>query len=144
MPVFFQNSTSVIERDAAQKLWAETCAHTNHPDEEVTVRWVDEEESRRLNNEYRKKDAPTNVLTFNYGEGPEGHGEHDIALCLDVVKTEAAERTMPTRDYCALVLVHAFLHAVGVDHEASETESARMQEMERTILQKAGFPATHL
>lgn len=143
MPVIIQGENLPVTAEEAQRLWTETIAATAHGDDEVVVRGVDEEESRRLNLEYRKKDAPTNVLTFSYPAGSEGVS-HDIALCLPVAEKEAGERGVESRDYVALLLVHAFLHAVGMDHERSAEAAAAQQEAEVAILTKAGWSAQAL
>jgi probable rRNA maturation factor len=70
--------------------------------------------------------------------------EHDVALCLSVAEREAAERQVPVRDYAAVLLVHAFLHACGLDHERSEAEAEKMAEAERSALQRCGFTAVGL
>lgn len=100
----------------------------------VTVRCVSEEEIRRLNKQYRKKDSVTNALTFSYGGK-----EHDVALCVAVAKKQAGERRVALHDYVALLLVHAFLHVCGMDHERSEKEAKEMEKKEKNILSKRGF-----
>ena len=50
------------------------CVFSRHPDDdrlELTIRFVDEEESQALNRDYREKDKPTNVLSFPF-ENPPG------------------------------------------------------------------------
>ena len=45
------------------------CVFSRHPDDdrlELTIRFVDEEESQALNRDYREKDKPTNVLSFPF------------------------------------------------------------------------------
>ncbi|MDP2133126.1 MAG: rRNA maturation RNase YbeY, partial [Sulfuritalea sp.] len=50
---------------------------------EVTVRFVDADEGRSLNRDYRGKDYATNVLSFPYASGAMLSG--DLALCLPVL-----------------------------------------------------------
>lgn len=119
-----------------ERLWHAVHDHVGHADDDITVRVVDEEESRRLNLQYRKKDTPTNVLTFSYGDAT-----HDVALCMSVAQREANERGVVLRDYVALLLVHAFLHAVGMDHEQSAAAAEAMHAAEQVILKRAGFNA---
>lgn len=102
--------------------------------QQVTVRCVSEEEIRRLNKQYREKDSVTNVLTFSYGGK-----EHDVALCLAAAEREAGEKKIVLRDYTAWLLVHAFLHVGGMDHERSEEEAKDMEEKEGSILSELGF-----
>lgn len=115
------------------QLWLETIGLRRHTDDQVNVRCVSEEEIRRLNQRYRGKETPTNVLTFSYSS------EHDVALCLSVAEREAEERGVSFRDYVALLLTHAFLHVTGMDHERSPLSAARTKQAEEKILQQAGF-----
>src|SRR5690606_12161925 len=66
---------------------------------EVTVRFVDAEEGRMLNREYRNKDYATNVLSFPYMPNPEMAG--DLVLCLPVMLREAAEQRKPAEAHFA-------------------------------------------
>lgn len=121
------------------RLWEETRKWRQFDDELVAVRAVSEEEMRELNERYRGKGHATNVLTFSYDGG-----EHDMAVCLVVAAKEAQERQMELRDYVALLMVHGFLHVVGMDHERSDEEMEQTREAERAILQAAGFESESL
>ena len=63
---------------------------------ELTIRFVDLDEGRSLNRDYREKDYATNVLTFAYNEGEESSDDEptraDIILCTDVLEKEAQEQ----------------------------------------------------
>lgn len=138
MPVVLLDAGDTIDNEDAARLWNHTLAYTRHADDEVSVRFVDEADSKRLNQEYRRMNSPTNVLTFSYGD------VHDIAVCLPVAKREASERGVALRDYVALLLVHAFLHAAGFDHERSEEDALLMRQAEQAILPRAGLAALSL
>lgn len=133
MPVLLRCDRFVLSKDEVEKLWVETILLRKYADDRVNVKCVSEQAIRTLNQEYRSKDEATNVLTFSYD------GEHDIALCLEVAKQEAKERDVDLRDYVAWLLVHAFLHATGLDHEESEAEELDMKKAEHEILAKDGF-----
>lgn len=104
---------------------------------QVTVRFVDAVEGRRLNAQYRGKDYPTNVLTFPYGRDPVLAG--DLVLCLPVVQREAAEQGKPPAAHFAHLIVHGMLHLQGYDHE-NGAEADIMERKERDILEQLGFP----
>jgi len=109
---------------------------------ELTVRFVDAEEGRTLNRDYREKDYATNVLTFAYNEGEElGDDEPtraDIILCTDVLEKEAAEQGKSVEEHTAHLIVHGVLHAQGYDHMDDE-EAAEMEGLETEILAKLGI-----
>jgi probable rRNA maturation factor len=110
---------------------------------ELTVRFVDEDEGRVLNRDYRAKDYATNVLTFAYNEGEELAAEEptraDIILCTDVLEREAAEQKKTVEEHTAHLVVHGVLHAQGYDHEHEE-EAGEMEQFERDILEALGYP----
>lgn len=103
---------------------------------ELTVRWVGEGEMRALNHQYRRKDYPTNVLTFVYSEAPTVSA--DVVLCPAVIEREAQEQDKSLQAHYAHMLVHAALHAQGFEHE-NEAEALEMQAKEQAILGQLGF-----
>ena len=110
---------------------------------ELTIRFVDAEEGRVLNRDYRAKDYATNVLTFAYNEGEDiGDDEPtraDIILCTDVLEREAAEQKKTVEEHTAHLIVHGVLHAQGYDHD-DDVEAAEMEQLERDILAALGYP----
>ena len=109
---------------------------------ELTIRFVDAEEGRSLNRDYREKDYATNVLTFAYNEGEELAEDEptraDIILCTDVLEKEAAEQKKSVEEHTAHLIVHGVLHAQGYDHMDDE-EAAEMEGLETEILAKLGI-----
>ncbi|MEG2034670.1 MAG: rRNA maturation RNase YbeY [Janthinobacterium sp.] len=109
---------------------------------ELTIRFVDAEEGRTLNRDYREKDYATNVLTFAYNEGEELSDDEptraDIILCTDVLEKEAAEQKKSVEEHTAHLIVHGVLHAQGYDHMDDE-EAAEMEGLETAILAKLGI-----
>ncbi|AMP16580.1 rRNA maturation RNase YbeY [Collimonas pratensis] len=110
---------------------------------ELTIRFVDAEEGRALNRDYRGKDYATNVLTFAYSEDqePEDNGvtQADIILCTDVLEREAKEQDKSVVEHAAHLVVHGVLHAQGYDHE-DEEEAIEMESLEIEILEALGWP----
>ena len=110
---------------------------------ELTVRFVDADEGRVLNRDYRTKDYATNVLTFAYNEGEEiGEDEPtraDIILCTDVLETEAAQQNKTVEEHTAHLVVHGVLHAQGYGHD-DDDEATEMEQLERDILGALGYP----
>jgi probable rRNA maturation factor len=109
---------------------------------ELTIRFVDAEEGRTLNREYREKDYATNVLTFAYNEGEElpddAPTQADIILCTDVLQKEAAEQKKTVEEHTAHLVIHGVLHAQGYDHMDDE-EAAEMEGIETEILAGLGM-----
>ena len=106
---------------------------------ELTIRFVDSEEGRALNRDYRGKDYATNVLTFAYTEDEDSEvTQADIILCTDVVQKEAQEQNKALEAHAAHLIVHGVLHAQGYDHENDE-EAAEMEGLEVEILSILGI-----
>ena len=104
---------------------------------EVTIRLVDADEGRMLNNEYRGKDYATNVLSFPYDREPVVTG--DLVICPSVVAREAVEQNKPLAAHYAHLTVHGMLHLQGWDHDNDEDAQA-MEDQEREILAAMGYP----
>ncbi len=103
---------------------------------EITVRIVGAEEGQALNRDYRQRDYPTNVLTFDYSHAPVVIA--DLVLCAPVVQREAREQSRPLEAHYAHMLVHGTLHAQGHDHE-DEAEAGLMEARESELMQALGF-----
>jgi probable rRNA maturation factor len=97
---------------------------------ELTLRFVDAREGRRLNRDFRRQDHATNVLTFVYRSAPRIHA--DIVICVPIVRREARSQAKAFRDHLAHLLVHAVLHAQGHDHRTAG--QARAMERRETAL----------
>lgn len=107
---------------------------------ELTIRIVDEDESRALNRDYRGKDKPTNVLSFDGDAVMSAQGVlGDLVICAPVVAREAVEQNKTLREHWAHMVVHGCLHLQGYDHEI-EPDARRMEAREIRILKSLGFP----
>jgi probable rRNA maturation factor len=104
---------------------------------EVTVRFVDVDEGRQLNRDYRGKDYATNVLSFPYVQDELIVG--DLALCTEVALREAIEQNKPANTHLAHLIVHGMLHLQAYDHETSRRDAQRMEQLEREILAGLGI-----
>ena len=130
-----------------EKLSAEPCPELC-PDFSIVVRVVDEEEGTELNQTYRQKAAPTNILSFPY-EFPEellaipeiqNQQTHlgDLVVCESVVKREAEEQGKTLLQHWAHLIVHGVLHLQGCDH-VEDSEAEEMEALEVVVLKQLGF-----
>ena len=103
---------------------------------QVTVRFVEAEESQTLNRDYRGKDHATNVLSFPYATEPLVSG--DLAVCMAVAAREAALQSKTLEAHLAHLIVHGILHLQGYDHEQKD-DAEVMEDRERHVLAVLGY-----
>jgi len=112
---------------------------------DLTIRIVSSDESQALNRDYRGKDKPTNVLSFEF-EPPPGlveMGESlaylgDLVICADVVAQEALEQNKSLESHWAHMVVHGTLHLQGYDH-IDDLEALEMESLEIKIMAGLGY-----
>ncbi|MCR5523844.1 MAG: rRNA maturation RNase YbeY [Clostridia bacterium] len=114
---------------------------------EVSVTFVDDERIRELNNEFRKIDSSTDVLSFplgengvydiNYDTGAKLLG--DIVISVPHAVAQAEEYGHSLEREIGFLIVHSMLHLLGYDHVNGGLEEVRMREKEETVLTKLGL-----
>ena len=130
-------STALMQKWAEQALMSDV-------DAQVSLQVVDVDESQQLNNEYRGKDKPTNVLSFPMDLPAELIAEMeqlmlgDLVVCAQVVAEESQQQNKTTEAHWAHMLVHGMLHLQGYDH-IEDDEAEKMEQQEIEILHQLGF-----
>jgi probable rRNA maturation factor len=124
-------------------------AHSRHAkliesETEVSVKFTSDDEVRALNAEWRAKDRTTNVLSFPMADEaalgtPAAALLGDVVLAQGVCAAEAADRQMPVETHATHLVVHGTLHLLGYDHETSDEDAERMEEVERRALASLGI-----
>ncbi len=124
----------------AEALAADCVAHAAVPEpalaREIALLLCDDAAIADLNQRFRGKTGPTNVLSFPSGEEEGFLG--DIALARETCMREAAEKGVPLRDHAAHLIIHGMLHLIGYDHETDD-EAAVMERRETEILGAMGI-----
>jgi probable rRNA maturation factor len=105
---------------------------------QISMRLVGQAEGRRLNLEFRGRDYATNVLTFEYGVGPDNVARGDIVVCVPVLAREAREQGKSLLDHAAHLTLHGTLHALGYDHIKAR-DARRMETLETRLLAAMGI-----
>jgi len=103
------------------------------PAGDLCVVLADDELQRQLNRDYRGRDKPTNVLSFDGAPAALG----DVVLALETVAAEAQQQGKRLADHVAHLVVHGVLHLMGYDHE-KQSEASRMERLEIEILDRLG------
>lgn len=114
----------------------------------VAIIFVESEKSQALNNEYRKKNKPTNILSFPspipiefYQTLPDEEQEFtlgDLVVDLSVIQKEAQEQHKQLDHHLAHILIHGLLHLLGFDHELID-DAVVMETLEIELLNQLGI-----
>ena len=117
--------------------WVDAALEGFNQDTEIVVRIVDEQESAELNEQYRHKSGPTNILSFpvEVPEGIELNLLGDLVVCAPILEKEALEQHKTLSDHWAHIIVHGVLHLLGYDHLDDE-EAELMENKEIAILKQ--------
>ncbi len=100
--------------------------------------FMNNEEIHKINNEYRKKDSPTDVITFAmFADAPKEErfvfdGEvhlGEILISLDKIEEQAKENNVSFEEEMYYIIAHGVLHLLGFDHQ-SEPEYNFMVKMQ--------------
>lgn len=112
--------------------WVELAGEESRGD--VFLNFVTADESRRLNQAFRKIDEPTNVLSF-----PAQHDDvlGDVAICVDVAKAQADEQEIALDSHLAHLVIHGVLHLRGFDH-VDDQDADAMERKEVALLKTIG------
>lgn len=95
---------------------------------------VDDTTIAALNEQYRHKHGPTDVLSFRYDDTTA-----EIVISAPRVRLQAAELGHSVAQEAAWLLVHGILHTLGWDHERSEEEARDQRVKEIEILRQCGL-----
>ena len=145
--VLISNRQKDVKIPSGIRLLIRRCCHAVlvaenfHEIAEISVSFVNNEQIRQLNAEYRQKDAPTDVLSFPLGSG----GKYDrnmetgalqlgdIVISKEKVIAQAEEYGHSVKREYAFLIAHSVLHLSGYDH-MEEEERIEMETLQREIL----------
>ena len=102
----------------------------------LTIALADDRRVRALNARDRKKDKPTNVLSYPSGERA---FLGDVVLARQTVWREARQQHKTPSAHISHLVVHGTLHLLGYDHETGDADAERMEALERRILKRLGI-----
>ncbi|WP_255460695.1 rRNA maturation RNase YbeY [Edaphobacter albus] len=91
---------------------------------EVDVLLTSDAEIKRLNRTFRRKNKPTDVLSFPAPEEIALQHAGDLAISLDTAAQQAESFGHSLSDEVRILLLHGLLHLAGMDHEVDSGEMA--------------------
>ena len=92
-----------------------------------------------MNRQYRKKDKPTDVLSFPLADELQPSLLGDVVISIETAARQAQRRHHSLREELQILLIHGILHLLGYDHEVSRSEAIRMHRKEREIKEMLGI-----
>lgn len=125
---------------ALLQTWVEAAINSD-AEIELVIRVVDWAESAQLNQTYRGKSNPTNVLSFPFEAPPQIKTSYlgDLLICAPLVTKEAQEQGKAELSHWAHLVIHGVLHLLDYDHQTPD-EAAHMEALETKIMARLGFP----
>jgi probable rRNA maturation factor len=105
----------------------------------VNIILTDNKFIRSINKVYRKKNSPTDVISFAYRDDlfPSLTGEieelGDVYISLEKASGQSLNYGVSLKDELKRLLIHGILHLLGYDHEISDEEEKKMSDMEDKI-----------
>lgn len=96
----------------------------------LTLVFLNPPAAKKINFQFRKKNYPTDVLSFESMD-PQSFGE--LILCPQVLKKQALEHGLSFRDEGLYMIIHGILHLLGMDHERSAREAKQMLTLQDEI-----------
>lgn len=107
----------------------------NRERENLSIAFVVAGEIKKLNQKYRNKNKPTDVLSFEKASDlKEEYSE--VIICPQLVKENSLDSKLTFKKELAKILVHGILHTLGYDHERSEKEALEMEKKQDYYLSK--------
>ena len=97
----------------------------NKPIENLSIAFVSPEEIHKLNQQYRKKDKPTDVLSFEKVSDFKDECA-EVIICPHYVREHKEDPNTPLKKELTKMLIHGLLHVLGYDHEISKAEEEKM------------------
>lgn len=134
----------IPNQDLLEKCFALVADKHNISQAEVNLSIVSNQEIQQINKQFRHKDKPTNIISFEF-EKPEGLPEDiadnfwgDIVIAPEVLKKEAKEQNKNLDDHWQHIFIHGLLHLLGYDH-IDDIEAEEMENLEIELLAELGI-----
>lgn len=130
-----------LPADSEFELWVAKALAGRRDEAELSIRLVDDAESAELNQRYRHKSGPTNVLSFP-ADLPDLPFDlpllGDLVICAPLVEREALAQNKRLEAHWAHLTLHGCLHLLGHDH-IDPQEAEVMERIERQLMLELNY-----
>ena len=130
-------SKSFLDKKTFSTVAKKVLSGENRKTDSVSLAFVDKKEIKKLNKKFRKKNKPTDVLSFELKDLTAQTGKGylgEIVICPEVVKENAKKYKVSAKEEMLKVFVHGILHLCGYDHEKSKKEAEEMEKLQEKYL----------
>lgn len=124
-------------KNIATELQKKKIIRSEEKAQEVSLVFLNENDAKKLNWNYRCKDYPTDILSFN-SDDPTSMGE--LVLCPQVISRQAKEHGLSLEDELGYIVLHGVLHLLGYDHEKSKVDEELMMSIQDEIFDNIRNP----
>lgn len=154
--VIISNRQKQVRIPTGVRMLIRRCCHAvlqmeEFPDSaEISISFVDNEQIREMNRQYRDKDSVTDVLSFPMGENGHYDMNHetgakilgDIVISVPRAMEQARTFGHSLEREIGYLTAHSMLHLLGYDHEDGGLARVRMREKEERVMRELGLPAS--
>ena len=126
-----------IDRRRLKKMLRCVCSRLGARDATISVAVVGDEAIRKINNQFRKQDSPTDVVSFDLSDKATAK-MFEVVVNGQQAQQQARGRGHNAESELALYVVHGLLHNLGFD-DATRQDAREMHKAEDEILQQFGY-----
>jgi len=108
-------------------------------DREIELIITDNDTIAALNQEFRSKGTPTDVLSFPMENAAANMPLGSIVISADFVQERSKELGHSEKDELLLLFIHGLLHLLGYDHE---NDNGEMRKKEKELIIKYDLPSS--
>jgi len=141
--IFVEGNITLPYNKTGKKFFAATTEKifniSNIDNIRVNIILTDNKFIQSINKDYRKKNSPTDVISFAYRDDqfPNLNSEieelGDMYISLEKASEQSLDYGVSFKDELKRLLIHGILHLIGYDHELSDEEAKKMSDLEDKI-----------
>jgi probable rRNA maturation factor len=106
----------------------------------VTIVFCSDTFIHLLNKQYRKKDEPTDVLSFMVGETRRGvFYAGDILISVEALEQNARVFSVAKEEELRRLIIHGILHLSGMDHKTNNHEREAMLVLQEKLIKEIAW-----
>ncbi|CDZ24799.1 hypothetical protein CCDG5_1691 [[Clostridium] cellulosi] len=153
LKVYIENRQKKVKIPSGLRLLVRRCCNATLVAEnfegsaEVNVTFVDDEQIKELNQQYRGKNTSTDVLSFPMGENGKfdinpdtgAYVLGDIVISLEHAAAQAEKYGHSLQREVGFLTIHSMLHILGYDHVNGGIQAMRMHEREDEVMAALGL-----